>query len=49
MNAGRHMAWRRWTSGALLTLGAIVLALVFAAYLRPGFVLDVANRLWLCF
>ena len=28
---------------------AAVLALVFVAYLRPGFVLDVANRLWLCF
>ncbi len=35
------------------TIGALAiatpLALVFAAYLRPGFVLDVANRLWLCF
>jgi hypothetical protein len=49
MNAGRRMAWRRWSSGAFLILGVIVLALVFAAYLRPGFVLDVANRLWLCF
>jgi hypothetical protein len=43
------MAWRRWWSGVLVVLGAIVLALVFSAYLRPGFMLDVANRLWLCF
>jgi len=28
---------------------AIVLALVFAAYLRPDFVVDVANRIYLCF
>jgi hypothetical protein len=35
------------TVGALAV--AATLALVFAAYLRPGFVLDVANRLWLCF
>ncbi len=35
---------------ALLALSAaVLLASVFAAYLRPGFVLDVANRLWLCF
>lgn len=39
------MTWR-----ALLALvAAIVLALLFAAYLRPGFVLDMANRIWLCF
>jgi hypothetical protein len=28
---------------------AIVLALVFAAYLQPDFVVDVANRIYLCF
>ncbi len=49
MNPGRRTQWPRWSSGALVVLGAIVLALVFAAYLRPGFVLDVANRIWLCF
>jgi len=26
-----------------------VLALVFAAYLRPDFVVDLANRIYLCF
>lgn len=30
----------------LLTLAA--LALGFAGYLRPGFVVDLANQLWLC-
>ncbi|RZT08004.1 hypothetical protein EV582_0027 [Duganella sp. BK701] len=28
---------------------AIVLALGFAAYLTPGFVVDLANRIYLCF
>lgn len=28
---------------------AILLAAAFVAYLRPGFVLDLANQLWLCF
>lgn len=28
---------------------ALVLASVFSAYLQPGFVLDLANRVWLCF
>ena len=42
---GLSPTWR-----ALLALvAAIVLALLFAAYLRPGFVLDMANRIWLCF
>jgi len=27
---------------------AVVLALVFAAYLRPDFMLDLANRIYLC-
>ena len=30
-------------------LVAAVLALVFVAYLRPAFVLDLANRIVLCF
>ncbi len=33
----------------LALAAAMVLVSVFAAYLRPGFMLDVANRLWLCF
>ena len=28
---------------------ALVLALVFVAYLQPGFVVDLANRIYLCF
>ena len=27
----------------------VVLALVFAAYRRPGLAVDLANRLWSCF
>jgi len=30
-------------------VGAAVLALCFAAYLRPAFMLDLANRIYLCF
>lgn len=41
----RPSLWRAMSALA----AAIVLALVFAAYLRPGFVLDMANRIWLCF
>ncbi len=38
-----------WLKNSLLALLAMaLLAAVFAAYLRPGFVLDLANRLWLC-
>lgn len=28
---------------------AILLALVFAAYLQPDFTMDLANRIYLCF
>lgn len=31
------------------TLALLVLALVFAAYLRPELALDLAGRLWACF
>ncbi|MGB7481264.1 MAG: hypothetical protein WA924_13140 [Burkholderiaceae bacterium] len=30
-------------------VGAAVLALVFVGYLRPSFILDLANRIYLCF
>lgn len=34
---------------AVLTLsGAFLLALIFRAYLQPGFLIDIANRLLLC-
>lgn len=29
--------------------GALLLALIFGAYLQPGFVLNLANRIYLCF
>ena len=46
----KPMLDRAWLWRALAALtAAVVLALVFAAYLRPGFMLEVANRLWLCF
>ena len=28
--------------------GAALLAVVFLAYLRPDFMLDLANRFWMC-
>ena len=37
---------KRWL---LRGAAAIVLALVFAAYLQPDFVVDIANRIYLCF
>ena len=32
----------------LMLLGAAVLTMVFQAYLNPGFIIDIANRLILC-
>ncbi|MFA9218016.1 MAG: hypothetical protein ACEQSK_13040 [Sphingomonadaceae bacterium] len=40
MKLARLLAW-----GA----GALVLALVFMAYLRPDFLLDLGNRIAMCF
>ena len=34
---------------ALYLAGAAVLALVFSAYLQPGFMLDLGNRFFMCF
>ncbi len=39
---------RRLHRPLLALLGAAVLALAFAGYLRPAFVVDLANRIWLC-
>jgi hypothetical protein len=34
---------------ALPTLaGAALLVIAFAGYLRPAFIVDLANRIWLC-
>jgi hypothetical protein len=38
--------FRRFLLGAAL---AALLALAFLAYLRSGFIVDLANRLFLCF
>lgn len=32
----------------LMLLVLAALAMAFAGYLRPGFVVDLANQLWLC-
>lgn len=37
---------KRWLSGAVL---AAVLTVAFMAYLRPSFIVDLANRFILCF
>jgi len=39
-------AIRQWLPAAAL---ALVLAAAFMAYLRPGFIVDLANRVILCF
>lgn len=44
-SARRPITWRRLL---LAALGVGVLALVFAAYLQPAFMLDLANRFILC-
>lgn len=44
--AGRHGPWRRLA--AVLLAGA-ALAGVFAAYLNPHLVVDLASRVWACF
>jgi len=38
----------RWQRALLMVLGAAILALAFYGYLRPAFILDLANRLILC-
>ena len=40
MKMRRIVAW---------TAAALVLAAVFAAYRRPGLIIDLANQLWNCF
>ena len=39
----------RLRSLLLMLLLAALMAAAFLAYLRPGFMLDLANQLWLCF
>jgi hypothetical protein len=40
---------RRLVAIAIWTAAALALALGFAAYQRPEFAVDLANRLWACF
>ncbi len=40
---------RKLRVSVALTLAAAVLALVFALYARPDFMLQMANQLWSCF
>jgi hypothetical protein len=40
---------RHWRRGLLLAGLMLVLTLTFLAYLQPGFIMDVANRIQLCF
>lgn len=46
---GHRINRRRLTRLAGYGGGAIVLALVFAAYLQPDLMVDLANRVWSCF
>jgi len=39
---------RRLLRAGLWALGGVVLALAFLAYLQPAFMLDLANRIYLC-
>ncbi|SIR75143.1 hypothetical protein SAMN05880566_12021 [Janthinobacterium sp. TND4EL3] len=38
-------SWRTWL---WRLAGAALLTIVFLAYLRPDFMLDLANRFWMC-
>ena len=46
--AGMKPPAPRWLRSGRCGL-AVVLALVFAAYLSPHLVVDLANRVWACF
>jgi hypothetical protein len=46
MNPVLHARIKHWLFGAAL---AAVLTLAFMAYLRPSFVVDLANRIIMCF
>jgi hypothetical protein len=46
MNPASYGRLKRWLLG---TAFAAVLAAVFMAYLRPSFIVDVANRIIMCF
>jgi hypothetical protein len=50
MKSPRPSPWRSpWLRSLRWLAVAAVLALVFAAYLSPHLVVDLANRVWACF
>jgi hypothetical protein len=48
-NSSNNTLRKRVIQLLLGAFGASVLALAFVAYLRPSFVVDLANRIVLCF
>ncbi|MBB5393854.1 MULTISPECIES: hypothetical protein [unclassified Herbaspirillum] len=44
-----HVRAGRWRRLSLALAGAGVLAAIFLAYLQPAFIVDLANRIYLCF
>ena len=48
-NGSNNTMRKRVVQLLLGAIGAAVLALAFVAYLRPSFVVDLANRIVLCF
>jgi len=49
MSLGMRPAFRRSRLFALWAAALAALAAVFASYLQPGLVVDLANRVWACF
>lgn len=49
MDAPFSAASARWRRALLAVAGAALLAGIFLAYLRPAFIVDLANRIYLCF
>ncbi|WP_156226335.1 hypothetical protein [Herbaspirillum chlorophenolicum] len=44
-----HVPAGRWRRLLLALAGAGMLAAIFLAYLQPAFIVDLANRIYLCF
>ncbi len=42
------MTYPNTLRAALTALGLAVLMMIFQAYLRPGFIIDLTNQLFLC-
>lgn len=48
MKPGWWRDWPRWRTAAAVVLVAASLGAVFAAYLAPALVVDLASRVWSC-